>query len=66
MGVFLQIYCLLHVPVFLAVDGDNVLGGVEELFAVVRPGQGDGCRISIKLYSEAQALPLFDISMDWT
>lgn len=54
------------VPVFAAVDGDDVLCGVEELFAVVRPGQGAGCRIGVELYSEAQTLPLFNLSLDWT
>lgn len=59
-------YCKLTVPVFAAIDGDNMLCGVEELFAIVRPGQGPGCRIGIQFYFEAQALPLFNISMDWT
>lgn len=56
----------LSVPVLAAVDGDNVLGGVQEPFAVVRPRRGAGCRIGIELYSEAQALPLFNIRLDWT
>lgn len=51
---------------FAAVDGDNMLGGVQEPFAVVRPRQGAGRRIGVEFNPEAQALPLFNISLDWT
>lgn len=54
------------VPVIAVVDGDNVLCGVQEQLAVVGPRPGAGYRISFEFYSEAQALPLFDISLDWT
>lgn len=67
MYVYLQlIYCRFTVPVFAAVNGDNVLCGVEELFVVVWPGQGVGCWVGIKFYSEAQAFALFNVSLDWT
>lgn len=54
------------VPVLVAVDSDNMLTGVQELFAIVRPRQGVGRRIRIKFYSKTQAFPLFNISLDWT
>lgn len=67
MHVYLQLICCrLRLPVLATVDSDNVLRGVQELFAVVRPGQRAGFRIGIKFCPEAQALPLFNISLDWT
>lgn len=56
----------LGVPVFAAVDGDDVLRGVEEPFAVVSPRQGAGGRVGIEFHPEAQALPLFDLGLDGT
>lgn len=57
---------LQTVPVLAAVDGDDVLGGVEQLFAVVSPRQGGGDGVGVELCSEAQALALFNISLYWT
>lgn len=56
----------LTVPVFAAVDSDDMLCGVEEPPAVVRPKQGPGWGIGIELYSQAQALSLLDIRLYWT
>lgn len=47
-------------------DGDNMLSGVQEPFAVVKPGQRAGCRVGIKFHSEIQALAFFNIRVDWT
>lgn len=40
------------VPVFVVVDCDNMLCGVEELLAIVGPRQGAGCWVGIKTYSK--------------
>lgn len=54
------------IPILVAVDSDHVLGGVQEMFAAVRPRPGAGSRVGVKLYPEIQALPFFDISLDGT
>lgn len=54
------------VPVLAAVNTDNMLCGVQEPFATIRPVWGARCRIGIKFYPEAQTLALFNISLDWT
>lgn len=42
MHVYSQEIPKLTLPVFAAVDSDDMLCGVEEPLAVVRPGQGAG------------------------
>lgn len=54
------------VPVFAAVDGDDVLRGVEEPFAAVRPGQRAWGGIGVEFHSEAQALALLNVGPDRT
>lgn len=56
----------LAVPVFAAMYGNYMLCGVEEPLAIVRPGQGARSGIGTEFDSEAQALPLFDISLHWS
>lgn len=59
-------YTILHVPVLVVMDSNHMLGGVEELFAIVRPRPEGGSRVGIKLYPKIQALPFFNISLDRT
>lgn len=55
-----------HIPVLVTVDSNHVLGGVQELFATVRPRPGAGSRVGVKLYPEIQALPFFNVSLSGT
>ena len=41
------VLCKPPLPVFAVVDGDDVLRGVEEPLAVVRPGQRAGRRVGV-------------------
>lgn len=63
----LQAHCPdMTTPVLATVNGDDVLSGVEEPLAIVRPGEVAGFRVGIKFGPEAQALTLLDVSLDWT
>lgn len=57
---------VLHAPVLVAMDSDHVLGGVQELLAIVRPGPGAGGRVGVKLDPEIKTLPFFNIRLDRT
>lgn len=54
------------VPIVKTMNRDDVLCGVQEPLAVVRPAQVAGLGVGIEFGPEAQALALLDVRLDWT
>lgn len=54
------------IPVLATVNRDDVLSGVQQPLAIVRPGYVAGLRVGIKFSPQAQALALLDVCLDWT